>query len=208
MGALHTLGLVYADKGNYQRALDNLVRAAMLNPRSWNTLTALSGVYLRLDAKEMAAQALEQARALKPNDPNVLVTLAEIYREEREYELAKDAYRQAFALEENLVPAAMGLGWMCAYLGQNADAAQVFEGLLNRGLRSLDVLHALTSLPAALVSIDTLKEMDRLVRDPQEDKSSFETMAAFVRAAALDKAGRHTEAWEHLDRANRAVFAS
>jgi tetratricopeptide (TPR) repeat protein len=78
MAALHTLGLIYADKKNYERSLDYLVRAVMLNPRSWSTLTALSGVYLELDANEMAAQALEQARDIKPQDANVLVTLGEI----------------------------------------------------------------------------------------------------------------------------------
>src|SRR5260370_31478442 len=112
----------------------------MLNPRSWMTLTALSGIYLEFDAREMAAQALEQARAIKPKDANVLVTLGEIYRQEREYELAKDAFRQAVALEENLVPAAMGLGWICSYLGHNAEAPRLFEALLNHGMSFLPPL--------------------------------------------------------------------
>jgi Flp pilus assembly protein TadD len=206
MGALHTLGLVLADKENYEQALNYLVRAAMLNPRSWTTLTALSGVYLRLEASEMAAQALEQARAIKPQDASVLATLGEIYREEREYELAGDAFRQALALEDNLLAAKMGLGWVCSHIGQNAEAADIFEGVLRRGLRSLDVLHALTSLPAALISIDVLAEMDKLSREPREDKAKFETSAAFVRGAALDKAGRHAEAWEHIVAANRTIL--
>src|SRR5260370_29956929 len=113
MSALHTLGLTYADKHNYEQALNCLVRAAMLNPRSWMTLTALSGIYLQLDAREMAPQALDQARAIKPKDANVLVTLGEIYRQEREYELPKNAFRPAVALEEDLVPAPLGLGWVC-----------------------------------------------------------------------------------------------
>src|ERR1700704_3304020 len=58
MAAQHTLGLIYADRNNYQRALQCLVQAAMLNPDSWKTLTALSGVYLRLGANEMAARVL------------------------------------------------------------------------------------------------------------------------------------------------------
>src|SRR5260370_26539889 len=182
MAALHTLGLTYADKHNYEQALNCLVRAAMLNPRSWMTLTALSGIYLEFDAREMAAQALEQARAIKPKDGNVLVTLGEIYRQEREYELAKDAFRQAVALEENLGPAAMGLGWVCSYLGHNAEAAGLFEGLLNRGMSFLDVLIALTSLPPALVSIDLLSELDKLVCEQSEDRAKFENTAAFVRA--------------------------
>jgi tetratricopeptide (TPR) repeat protein len=207
-GALHTLGLIHADNGNYQRALDCLVRATMLNPRSWTTLTALGGVYLALDAKEMAAQALEQARAIKPNDANVLTTLGEIYREEREYELAKDAYAQAVALEPNLVPAVLGLGWICSHIGQNGEAADVFKSLINCGMRSLDTLHALASLPASLLDIDVLSELDKVVCGPSEDKTKFNTTAAFVRAAALDKVGRHAEAWQQLVPANREVFVS
>src|SRR5438046_168590 len=37
MVALHTLGLIYADKKNYQQSLNCLVRAAMLDSGSWST---------------------------------------------------------------------------------------------------------------------------------------------------------------------------
>jgi tetratricopeptide (TPR) repeat protein len=207
-GALHTLGLVLADKDNYQLALNYLVRAAMLHPRSWMTLTALSGVYLALGAPEMAAHALEQARAIKPDDSNVLATLGEVYREEREYELARDAYRQALAIEPDLAPAATGLGWVCSYMGEDGEAVEVFERLVERGARSLEVLHALTSLPASLVSVDVLAEMEKVVREPTLDKPIFESALAFIRATALDKAGRPAEAWQQLVPANRAVFAA
>src|SRR5262249_22437924 len=106
VAALHTLGLIHADKENYQRAFDCLARAAMLNPESWTTLTALSGVYLRLGANEMAAQVLEQARRLQPRDVSILVTLGEIYLEEREYQLAQETHRQALDIEPNLLAAA------------------------------------------------------------------------------------------------------
>ena len=208
MMALHTLGLVLADKQNYQQALNYLVRAAMLNPRSWTTLTALSGVYSCLGANEMAAQALEQAKAIKPQDTSILLTIGEIYRDQNEYELARDAYRQALALEANLVPAAMGLGWICSHMGQHAEAADAFEGLIKRGMRSIEVLHALTGLPAALVSIDLLTELDKVVCDQSADKARLENMAAFTRAAALDRAARHAQAWEHVEAANRTVFRS
>src|SRR5438094_5504934 len=66
VAAMHTLGLVYLDKGNYERALDWLIRASMLEPTNWMTLTALSLTYLRLGATEAAAQSLERALAIKP----------------------------------------------------------------------------------------------------------------------------------------------
>lgn len=207
MGALHTLGLIYADKKNYRRAFDYLARAAMLNPRSWNTLTALSGVYLRLGANEMAAQTLEQARRIKPRDASVLVTLGEIYLEEREYELARDAYRQALEIESELVPAAMGLGWTYTYLGQDAEAAKIFEDLIARGVRSVDPVLALASLPSSAVSIDLLDQLKNVVREQGEDAAEFTNSIAFARAAVMDKMARHAEAWDQLVPANRSIFS-
>jgi tetratricopeptide (TPR) repeat protein len=203
MAALHTIGLIYADKKNYERALDYLVRAVMLNPRSWSTLTLLSSIYLELEAREMAAQTLELARAIRPQDPNVLVTLGEIYRKEREYELAREAFGQALEVEPDLAAAAKGFGWACFHLGQNEEVTATFENLLKRGEPSLEVLTALANVPPALVSADLLSELDRL--DPEQ--RTDENACAFVRAAALDKARRYKDAWEQLVPANRTMFA-
>jgi tetratricopeptide (TPR) repeat protein len=213
MAALHTLGLVYADKKNYKQSLNCLVRAVMLDPGSWSTLTALSGVYLELHANEMAALTLEQARAIKPQDANILVTLGEIYREEREYELAKDAFSQAMQIEQDLVPAAKGYGWVCMYLGQYAEAARTFENLVKRGADSLEVLTALAYLPPSLISIDLLSELSKLTdrrakhegpSAPQE--TAFDSTIAFLRASALDKVERHKDAWDQFVPANRVMF--
>ena len=205
MAALHTLGLVYADKKNFQQALNCLVRAAMLYPGSCETLTALSGIYFELKAMEMAAETLEKAKAIEPRNPNVLHTLGEIYREEREYELARDAFRQALEVEPGLIPAELGFGWTCLNLGQNSEAVAAFENLLKRGVRSLEILSALANAPSRLLSADLLSECDRLDRTQQD--ASFATDSAFVRAVALDRSGRYKEAWEQAVPANRAMSA-
>src|SRR5262249_44727620 len=205
MAAHHTLGLIHVSKGNYERAFDHLSRAAMLNPRSWKTLTALATVYLHFGATDLAAQALEQARAIRPRDSSILLTLAEVYREEREYELAKEAYREAAALEDTLVPAHTGLGHACAHLGQNAEAVEVYEGLIKRGMSSVLVLHALSSMPSALVNVDLLAELDKLPASETEDRE-FAEAATIVRVMALDKVGRHAEAWQLLASVNRKIF--
>jgi tetratricopeptide (TPR) repeat protein len=217
--ALHTLGLVLVDKNNNEQALNYLVRAAMLDPRSWSTLTALGGVYFALGASEMAARTLEQARAINPKDPTILSTLGGIYREEREYELAQGAFREALTFDNDLVQAAIGLGRVYAYTGQSAESAAVFErlvqrgmerleGLAERGMVPLEVLSALANLPRRFVSVDVLSELDKLVREHGQATVDFETTAAFVRVAALDKAGRYPEAWNHALTANRAIFSS
>jgi tetratricopeptide (TPR) repeat protein len=203
--ALHTLGLIYSDKREYPVALGLLVRAAMLNPSSSTTLTALSNVYLRLGAREMAARTLEQARQIKPSDPDVLVTLGSIYQAQREHELARDAFRAALALAPLLEAAALGFGNCSADLGENSEAVRILEGLYERGVRTLDLLYSLSLLPAAMVRVDVLNAVGKLMRLPGEDKLDFDSTVAFIRAGCLDHAGRHAEAWEQLVFANRAI---
>src|SRR5262245_28533234 len=205
--ALHTLGLVRLDKGDYQRALDSLVRAAMYDPQNWGTLIALSAVYLKLQAPEMAAQTLERARAINSDDVGVFLTLGEIYTQEREYELGRDIFGKALAREPNLAPAAMGLAEACKYLGEFAEAAKVLQGMIARGQRSLDVLVALAGVPAAVVEADLLSELDRVAGDDEGyDKAEFESFVAYVRATALDRAGRAAEAWQGILSSKRAMF--
>jgi tetratricopeptide (TPR) repeat protein len=205
-GALYTLGLIFIDKRQFPQALGCLVRAAMLNPRSWRALTALSAVYLELGASEMAAHTLEQAILIKPHDPNILVTLGEIYREEREYELARDAYRRAFDLDPEFAAAAVGLATCCDHLGQYAEAAEIFESLLKRGRHSLGVLSHLNHLPPKFISRDLLLELDKIAPEPGEDRAEFENSVAFVRATMLDRVGRHRDAWGQLVPANRTLY--
>jgi len=205
--ALHTLGLILADQEFYEGALDHLIRALMQNPRSWKTLTALSGVYLRLGAIEMAAQSLEQARSIQPQDASIMLMLGDLYREHREYESARDAYLQAIKLQPDLVPAAIGLGWTHENLGNVREAAAVFEDLIDRGVRLIEPLRALAALPPSAVNVDLLARLDKALKAPDEDQRQFETSCAFVRATALDRAGRHAEAWQELVRANRSIFA-
>ncbi len=207
-GALHTLGLVHADRGNYRRAVAPLVEAVMLNPRSWITYTALAGVYLRLDAREMAAQALEQARAIKPNEASILVTLGEVYREEREYELARVVLEQAVAVEPDLEAAIVGLASVYVTLGDHGKAVDTLNTLFTRRPPSLGALISLLSLPKQFIERDVLQDLAKLGPAEGLNEGENKTILAFVKAAALDKAGRHGEAWEQALAANGLVLPS
>src|SRR5262249_23555504 len=161
-----------------------------LNPRSWTTLWALGEVCLKLRASDMAALILEQARAIKPQDANVLVTLGRVLTEELEFERAKEAFREAIALANDF-HAIMALGFVCRELGQNAEAVEVYESLIKRGMSTLGVLVGLAGVPSACVNVDLLAELEKLPRDQTAGTREFDELAAFVRATALDKAGRH-----------------
>ena len=72
-------------------------------------------------------------------------------------------------------------------------------------MSTLDVLLAFASLPSAFVTVDLLAELNKLSSN-HYDKREFEECAAFIRAWALNKAGRHAEAWQHLLPVNRGIF--
>ena len=203
VAAMHTLGLVYLDKGNFERALDCLIRASMLDPTNWKTLTALSLAYLRLGASEMAAQTLERALAIRPQDAAILSSLGEIHREEHEYEVAQAAYRQALTLDPNLESAAIGLALCLLALGKSAEAGNVLGNAYSLGHRSLNLLHVMTTLPANTLQVDVLGALDELGVSRTAADAEFKNTFSFARAAALDRAGRHAEAWQTLVAANR-----
>jgi len=205
---LYTYGLVLADRGDYARALPHLVQAAMLNPKEWKTLTVLSGVYLRLGAPEMAVQTLEQADRRKPDNPDILATLGEIYRENREYDAAATAYRKALALDPSLHDVRFGLGNCYLHMGQPADAADAFSGLVGHRSGSVDLLYSMSQLPAPLVGHDLLSLLDRAAPGDAGTSEQYEATLAFARASALDGAGRHGEAWACLLDANRLMASA
>ena len=207
VAGLHTLGLVYLDKGDFDRALDCLIRASMFDPTNWMTLTALSLTYLRLGASEMAAQTLDKALAIRPKDASIFSSLGEIHREGREYELAQQAYRQALALDPYMETPATGLALCLASLGHAAEAAKVLHEAYRRGIRSLRLLHIMTTMPAGTVPIDILGALDQLTAHGNTTDAAFKNTFLFARAAALDAAGRHDEAWEGLVAANRPLAA-
>ena len=166
VGALHTLGLILADMGDFKRAQTLLSEAAALNPRDWVTLTALSGVYLNAGAREMAARTLERALQCKPDEATVLATLAEIYKEDKEYELAADAFRRVTKVDPTLDAGWIGLGSTLMYLGEYPEAAAVFEELVNRGKHNIGYLYQLGQLPPSLVKSDVLSLIDDAAKSP------------------------------------------
>jgi Flp pilus assembly protein TadD len=207
VAALHILGLVCLDKGDFERALDCLVRASMLDPTNWMTLTALSLTYLRLGASEMAAQTLGRALAIRPRDASIFSSLGEIHREEREYELAQQAYRQALALDPYMETPAAGLALCLSSLGHADEAAKVLGEAYRKGIRSLRLLQIMTTMPPGSVPIDILGALDQLAAHANMTDVAFKNTFMFARAAALDAAGRHGEAWETLVAANRPLAA-
>ena len=97
----------------------------------------------------------------------------------------------------------MGLGSASAELGEPAEAAKAWLTLLKQFPRSANLLYSLSRLPPSLVNVDIFSLLDQAEPDEDESQEDFETLRALARAAALDKAGRHRQAWESLVIGNR-----
>jgi hypothetical protein len=65
----------------------------------------------------------------------------------------------------------------------------------------------MTTLPPNTVSIDVLGALDRLAVNQSGADAEFKNKFSFARAAALDMAGRHAEAWQTFVAANRPLAA-
>ena len=175
-------------------------------PKDGVNLTNLAIAYLRLGARQLAAQTLEQARRLNPNDVSVYLTLAEIYREEREYNLAAESYRKILNQLPSCAEAEHGLGDCCSNLGQVAEAAAALKRAHELKPSSVAIVYALSQLPASATDVPILASLDQVRKDEGQDQDTFDTFVAFALAAALDRQGRHVEAWSALREANRREF--
>ena len=207
MGALHTLGLLYTDRKEYPKALGFLVRAALLNPRDWRVLVALSDVYLQLGGVEPALRALREAARIEPEEAAISLALGRVYYRKCEFEKAERALRKVLSIDPSVWEADLLLGQTLLQLGKLEEGAEVLKRVNRRKPRLVSPLLWLAGLPPAYVKEDFLARLDRTKRAPDEDPEDFESSLAFARANVLDRLGEHDRAWNELLRANRIMKA-
>jgi len=207
-GALHTLGLILSEKQDHAAAIFYLTQAAMLNQRSWTTLTALAGEYLSLGAREMAGRTLRDALDITSSQPEIYVTLAEVYYEEREYLLSAEAAEKALDLEPDMESAMRSLLNSYGALGRFVEQRTILDRLFELFPPTVGLVNRMASLPAALINRDLIAELDRAETGPNITPADAQIQEAFVRAVAYDKAERYQDAWEWAVKANNLVPAS
>jgi hypothetical protein len=103
-------------------------------------------------------------------------------------------------------------GFFCfEFFRTERTTALILQLLMSRTTKaspiSLVVLSELLQLPFGLVTVDILAELEKLRPDRNEDRSLFDNSAAFIRAAALDRIGRHSEAWDQIVAANGKIWS-
>ncbi|HMD85929.1 MAG TPA: tetratricopeptide repeat protein [Terriglobia bacterium] len=92
------LGLIYGERGDFNKALDALDRAQTADPNDSGPLSARGGVLLQVGRWKEAQDLLRKALKLNPDDVNALNGLGLVaWQNEHEYEEAVAYFEQALA---------------------------------------------------------------------------------------------------------------
>jgi tetratricopeptide (TPR) repeat protein len=202
--AQHTLGLVYLDKRDYQKALEALVQASILHPGNWKTLLALAEAYLNLGGNKPALGTVQAALAATGGNADLYYMLGETHRRTQQYELAEEALREALKIDPKFHSATMSLGLCRIETGDTEGAARLFENLIAVDPGFADALFRLAGLPVH-TGVDLLKLLEKYELGLARKNPDTRTTFWFAKAATLDRAGRHEEAWRLFETANAGM---
>jgi tetratricopeptide (TPR) repeat protein len=209
--SLHLLGLVRAQAGDLDEALNLIGRATAVAPGFALAHYNLGNVQRRLGRNEDAARSFARVIRLQPDSPGALLNLGVTLRELGRIEEAVRAYEQALALRPDDADAHYNLGVAFQALGRGPDAVLAYRRAV--ALRPAD-LDAWTNLGAALCALgrtpDAVEARRQVVDLRPDDRqahldfadslresgSAAEAAAAYARAAAL--APGETDGWVRL----------
>lgn len=97
--ALNYIGYTWADKNmNLEKALEYILKAAMLKPDNGFIIDSLGWVYYRLGDLQQAARELERSLELIPDDPHIYDHLGDVYRSLNRLSEAKEIYQKAYEM--------------------------------------------------------------------------------------------------------------
>jgi tetratricopeptide (TPR) repeat protein len=207
--ASNNLGNALAAIERYEEAIVRYEKTLAIRPRYAEAHYSWAGALAALGRPREALKQYEKAISTKPDYADAHLGLANALVAVGRHEDAIAQYQNALAIRPDHVEtlAALAHAWM--RMGEDSKAAKLYEDLIKRRACSVTVLLALAlRSPALRIDIDLLSELYRISTHGERSTPQFENFAGFVRAAALDRAGRHAEAWRHLQAVNQASFAA
>ncbi len=128
--ALHLLGLIAAQLGSPENAVQLLGRAIQLQSRVASYHNDLGVVYRKLGQVDRAAACYREAVRLEADFAEAHCNLANLLRERGMLRRAAAVYRRALKLRPGFVPAWMGLGICLDSMGRAEPALSAYQSVL------------------------------------------------------------------------------
>jgi len=201
VGALHSMGMILYDLGQFEKSLVPLSKANALCPEYVPAAVGLARASVQLGRIEYALGLMEQAERINPADVSVVRTLAMIWKLKRNCHRAIEYYRRLTELDPNDLGALESLVLFYTEAGQLENAGNLCNELVRTGRANIGVLSCLSTLPVQLVEVDLLTALDS--QDLLTDEC--ERAANFVKANVYHKQNEPELAWEKILLANAAM---
>jgi tetratricopeptide (TPR) repeat protein len=125
--ALHLLGVLLTQSGDYQGAAEHIQAALDVDRDSGLFQSSLAQAYFRSGKLAEAVEMLERVVATQPNSFQAFSDLGAAYQESGLLERAIEAYRRSIELNPDLAVVHFNLGTACKQLGGTADAIACVE---------------------------------------------------------------------------------
>src|SRR6478752_21635 len=109
--AYNNRGNAYAEKGDYDRAVQDFDQSIKLNPTNPKPFNNIGVAYLKKGEYDLAIKNHDEAIRLNPNYVKAFVNRAETYQNKNQYERAARDYDEAIRLEPNSKNAWNGRCW-------------------------------------------------------------------------------------------------
>ncbi len=198
VGALHTLGNIFYDLEQFDKAFVPLAHANALCPRNCKILLSFGRVNLQLGREEMAHTLLKQALEIDPDNVGVLNTLEKLYRHLGDFERALTAAIRLHELDRAAWHPRLSMAIYYVQLGELEQATVICETLIREGLITTGLVEVMCQLPKHSTSPQLLRYIDSI---QVETEDQIEEQKYF-RGQALHNLGRYEEALDQIRAAN------
>jgi tetratricopeptide (TPR) repeat protein len=154
--ALHLLGVVCTQLGEYSRAISCLRQCAELMPRSSDVANNLGLALYPAGKREEAIASFERALVLKPDNAKAAIILGNLFFKERDLDRAHAAFERALQIKPDYSEARSNLGHCLVIQGNAEEAVRTFEQVLRQ---NPNYQHAIEGLVSAYRALDRLDEI-------------------------------------------------
>ncbi len=130
------LGAFHFQKGQFEKAEDQLKLAMKIQPNQVDTLFYLGMVYTDQGRLSEAEELLQKALLLDAEDERVPYRLGVLYEKSGQMDLAQNEYQKVLVLKPELEPARLRLGQLYSKTGRFKEAEEQFNKVFEHNAES------------------------------------------------------------------------
>lgn len=195
--ALHLLGLVEYENGNFQRSIDLIQQAISIDSGRASFYMDLGTAFRALGQLRQAAESYIQSLRLNPRCAEAYVNLGNAFKDGQQFDDALGCYRQAIALKPGLIGAHQNLGNALRLMGRHEEALAAYRKAFDldpgRAATHYNLASLMNDLGALDEALDHCRKALELGIDSPDQVLFLQGLIELVR-------GDLAVGWEHYER--------